>query len=272
MSRSNEYFTVTAPSADEIPVIVEVPHAGLMLDPESMALCVAPSRSIGMDADLYVSELFGRSPELGAHLIYSHLSRYVCDLNRDLDDVDSYTSSAGTASSSPHGLVWRKTTDGRPALAASVPGAEIQRRIELIYRPYHARLSELVAKKRERFGFAILVCGHSMPSFGRLGERRADIVPGSQGRSTAHRAVITTTEKVTADAGYDLAHDSPYRGGYTTQHYGSPAVRVHAIQIELSRRLYMDEATLAKTENFQRCATYCGQLIAALGKLQLPKQ
>src|SRR5690606_12502996 len=113
---------------------------------------------------------------------------------------------------------------------------------------------------------------HSMPSSGRLGERRADIVPGSQGRSTAHRAVITTTEKVTADAVYDLAHYSPSRGGYTTQYYGRLALPAHAIQHELTRRLYMDEATLAKTENFERCATYCSQLIAALGKLQLPKQ
>lgn len=271
MSRSNEYFTVAAPSAEEIPVIVEVPHAGLRLDPESMALCTAPSRCIGMDADLYVSELFEQAPKLGAHLIYSHLSRYVCDLNREVDDVDGHTSRAGTASSSPHGLVWRKTTDGRAALAAAVPGAEIQRRIELIYRPYHTRLSELVAEKRERFGFAILVCGHSMPSFGRVGERRADVVPGTQGHSTAHRTVIKTTEDVTAQAGYDLAHDSPYRGGYTTQHYGSPAVHVHAIQIELSRRLYMDEISLAKNDNFERCADYCTQLVSALGKLKLPR-
>ncbi len=269
MSNSNDTFTVTPPSAPETAVIVEVPHAGLRLDPESLALCSAPARSIGRDADLYVDTLFSAAPSVGAHLIYSHMSRYVCDLNRQADDVDAYTSTEGSATSSPHGVVWRKTTEGRPALATPVPGAEIQRRLDLIYRPYHARLAALIAEKKARFGFAILLCGHSMPSFGRLGERRADVVPGTQGRSTAHRLVIKATEEVTREAGYDFVHDTPYRGGFSTQHYGSPGARIHAIQIELSRRLYMDELTLSKNAGFSRCSQYCTQLVRSLGRIEL---
>lgn len=269
MSNPNTHFTVCEPTHTEIPVIVEVPHAGIQLDPESLALCTAPARSIGTDADLYVAELFARAPALGAHLIYSHLSRYVCDLNREPHDVDARTTSNGATASSPHGLVWRKTTDGRAALVTPVPAAEIERRLNLIYHPYHERLAHLVSQKRQRFGFAILLCGHSMPSFGRLGERRADVVPGTQGRTTAHALVLQTTEEVTSQAGYDLAHDTPYRGGYTTQHYGSPGGHVHALQIELSRRLYMDEATLRQTANFERCAAFCSELVRKLGELQL---
>lgn len=269
MSNSNTHFTVREPTGTEIPVIVEVPHAGLSLDPESLALCTAPARSIGADADLYVSELFSTAPALGAHLIYSHLSRYVCDLNREPHDVDTRTTSSGASPSSPHGLVWRKTTDGRAALLAPVPAAEIERRLNLIYHPYHERLAQLVSQKRQRFGFVILICGHSMPSFGRLGERRADVVPGSQGRTTAHALVLQTTEEVSERAGYDLAHDTPYRGGYTTQHYGSPAGHVHALQIELSRRLYMDENTLRRSDSFERCANFCSELVRQLGELQL---
>ncbi len=269
MSLPNETFTVSQPTAPEVPVIVEVPHAGIHMDPQSLALCSAPTRSIGRDADLYVADLFSAAPSLGAHLIFSHMSRYVCDLNREPTDVDAYTSTNGAADSSPHGVVWRKTTEGRPALSTPVPGAEIERRLNLIYRPYHDRLSTLISEKREKFGFVILLCGHSMPSFGRLGERRADVVPGTQGYSTAHGSVIRTTEQVTKQAGYDLAHDSPYRGGYSTQHYGSPGAHVHAIQIELSRRLYMDESTLAKNDGFTRCGEYCSQLVRALGELNL---
>lgn len=222
-----------------------------------------------MDADLYVSELFGQAPALGAHLIYSQLSRYVCDLNREPTDVDLHTTVDGSASSAPHGLVWRKTTDGRPALVSPLSRSEVDRRLGLIYRPYHDRLARLVADKKRKFGFVILLCGHSMPSFGRLGERRADVVPGTQGRTTAHALVIQATEMTTERAGYDIAHDTPYRGGYTTQHYGSPAGHVHAIQIELSRRLYMDENTLCRTDGFQRCADYCSDLVKNLGALRL---
>ena len=269
MSASNDTFTVTSPSAAEIPVIVEVPHAGLALDPQSLALCSAPAKSIGKDADLYVDELFSAAPGLGAHLITARLSRYVCDLNREPHDIDAYTSTEGGATSSPHGVVWRKTTDGRPALIAPVPGAEIERRLDLVYRPYHARLAALIDEKKSKFGYVVLLCGHSMPSFGRLGERRADVVPGSQGKTTTHRAVLRTIEQVTSGAGYDFAHDAPYKGGFSTQHYGSPAAHVHAVQIELSRRLYMDEATLAKTDEFSRCQQYCQELVAALGRTAL---
>lgn len=263
-------FSVEAPRVEETPVIVEVPHAGLHVDAESLAQCTAPARSIGQDADLLVSQLFENSPNYGAHLIFSHLSRYVCDLNRAEDDLDSHTTPTGTSSSSPHGVIWRKTTEGRPALLSPLSTNEVERRLNLIYRPYHRALYELVQAKRKKFGFVILLCGHSMPSFGRLGERRADIVPGSRGRSTADPLVLEAAEQAAADSKYDVAHDSPYRGGFTTGHYGSPSFHSHALQIELARRLYMSEQTLARVEGeFERCENFCLSLVERLGMLQL---
>lgn len=263
-------FSVEEPRAVETPVIVEIPHAGIYIDPESLAHCTAPGKSIGQDADLYVSELFQSAPDFGAHLIYSHLSRYVCDLNRSEDDLDAHTTQGGTVASSPHGVVWRKTTEGRPALLAPLARTEIERRLKLIYRPYHEALYDLVQKKREKFGFVILLCGHSMPSFGRLGERRADVVPGSRGRTTTASAVLEVAERAAADARYDLAHDAPYRGGFTTGHYGSPTFHIHAMQIELARRIYMDEVSLSRIDGeFQRCSNFCDSLVSSLGKLRL---
>lgn len=260
-------FLVNEPRVAETPVIVEVPHAGLGLDPNSLSYCVAPTRSIGRDADLYVDQLFADAPDHGAHLICSTMSRYVCDLNRSESDLDEQTSPVGTSTSSPHGVVWRKTTEGRPALNSPLPGTEIERRLEMIYRPYHQRLEQLVREKLDRFGVVVLLCAHSMPSFGRLGERRADVVPGTQGRTTAGAEVIFACDRTAADFNYDVAHDSPYRGGFTTTHYGSPGSHVHAVQIELARRLYMDEANLTKSAGFAQCARFCAQLTQALGRL-----
>ncbi len=263
-------FSVVPPEGRESPVVVEVPHAGTMMDPESLAACVASARSIGQDADLYVSELFSRAPRYGAHLLYSRMSRYVCDLNREESELDAQTVSSGTAVSSPHGVVWRKSTEGRPAIASPLTTQEVERRLSAVYRPYHQALYELVQEKRSKFGYAILLCGHSMPSFGRLGERRADVVPGSRGRTTAGPAVIQVVEKVAHRANYAVAHDTPYRGGFTTGHYGSPSHGIHAIQIELARRLYMNEVTLARThEPFEKCQAFCSALVRELSELEL---
>lgn len=261
-------FEIQAPRAPETPLVVEVPHAAIHLDPPSLAYCCAPTRSIGQDADLFVDELFSDAPDYGAHLISARFSRYVCDLNRSLDDLDELTSPVGTKTTSPHGVVWRKTTENRPAIVAPLPGTEIERRLDLVYRPYHAALSRLIQDKLSRFGAVVLICGHSMPSFGRLGERRADVVPGSQGKSTAGARVIRACDLAAAEAGYDVAHDMPYRGGFTTTHYGSPKAGVHALQIELARRLYMEERTLIRdTGKFQLCRNFCASLVAKMAEL-----
>lgn len=262
-------FTIIPPSAPETPLIVEVPHAGLHIDPESLAVCAAPARSIGQDADLYVSELFAGAPSFGATYLYSNMSRYVCDLNREENDYDAHTSLGGVSASSPHGVVWRKTTEGRPALLAPLSQGEIDRRLDLIYRPYHKALGRLIQEKRARFGFAVLLCGHSMPSFGRLGERRADVVPGSRGKTSAAPLVLRAAELSAEDSDYSLSHDNPYRGGFTTAHYGSPGAGIHALQIELSRRLYMDESLLARNANFPLCVEFCNRLMKRLAELRL---
>ncbi len=263
------YFQVETARSRETPVVVEVPHAGIVLDPESLALCAAPARSLGRDADLFVDRLFQDAPDEGASYIRGEASRYLVDLNRAPDDLDSHTTPGGNASASPHGVVWRRTTEGRPALSGPLPQSEIQRRLELLYFPYHRALERLVAAKIETFGFAIVLCGHSMPSFGRLGERRADVVPGSRGGTTTSPLLLGLVDELARAHGLDVAHDVPYRGGYTTERYGRPFEGCHALQVELARRLYMDETALRPGPGFDACRAFCRELVRRLGALRL---
>jgi N-formylglutamate amidohydrolase len=269
------YFSVREPSTEEIPVVVEVPHAGLFVDPVSLASLAAPARSLGQDADLYVDELYVDAPAVGAHLLCAHVSRYVCDLNRGEADVDEKTVEGGTARSAPHGLIWRTTTEDAPALVRQLPRSELDRRLETIYRPYHRTLRELIEAKQRRFGFAILLCGHSMPSRGRAGHsdpgrERADVVPGSRGRTSAGFGVVNVPEAVARELGWSVAHDDPYKGGFSTGHYGQPGQGVHAVQVELARRLYMDERSLAKKpKDFDKTRGYCRTVVARLGEVSL---
>jgi N-formylglutamate deformylase len=268
-------FTVHQPTGEETPVVVEVPHAGVLVDAESLATLAAPGRAIGQDADLYVDELYANAPRLGATLLVAHASRYVCDLNRSESDIDGLAVQGGSARSAPHGLIWRATTDNQASLSAPLSPAELERRLELVYRPYHRTLAELLTKKREKFGHAIVLCAHSMPSLGRVGhadagKERADVVPGSRGRTSAANVVIDAPDVLARERGWKVTHDDPYRGGFSTAHYGRPAASFHAVQVELARRLYMDERSLAKKHNdFESVQEFCDALVARLGTLRL---
>ncbi len=267
-------FVLTEPRAPEVPIIVEVPHAGLEVDAEALATLVAPASAIGRDADLYVDELYADAPDAGATLLTARMSRYVCDLNRSEHDVDRDTVLGATGRASPHGLIWRSTTDNRAAIARPLPKAELERRLLAYYRPYHDRLDELVRDRLARHGFVIVVSGHSMPSRGRdghddPGRERADVVPGTRQQTTAAPAVIEVAERVAARFHFGIAHDEPYRGGHTTVRYGRPTTGIHAIQIELNRKLYMDELTLSKKPNeFRVVRSFCRALVQELSVLR----
>jgi N-formylglutamate amidohydrolase len=242
-------FRVEEPSSGESPVLVEAPHAGLYLDAEALAFTVAPARAIARDADLHVDELFSEVTREGATLIAANVSRYEVDLNRSETDFDRDAAEGGGNAAWPRGLFWRLTTDGEPVVAAPLPRAEVQRRLELIYRPYHRAVEALVQRKLQRFGVALIICAHSMPSTGRSRDgtsfvRRADVVPGTRGRTSASGAVIDLVDAEIRAQGWSVRHDDPYKGGYSTGHYGRPALGCHAVQIELARRLYMDEVRL----------------------------
>ena len=258
-------------------MLVEVPHAGLAVPELVRQQVVASDWAILRDADPYVDQLYGGAPAEGATLLCANVSRYVVDLNRAPDDVDAETvpDHPSPRAMQPRGVVWRMTTDGRPALREPLTYGELERRLETFHRPYHAALREQLERLRERFGFAIMVAGHSMPSIGRSGHsdsgvRRADIVPGTRGRTTADARLIDLADSHFRAAGLTVRHDDPYRGGWSTGHYGRPVEGWHAIQIEVNRALYMNETTgETLAEPMARMRTLLRELLAKIGKLTL---
>lgn len=269
------WFDVVEPKAGEAPVVVEVPHAGLEVPAEALATLVAPARAIARDADLFVDELYVDAPDEGATLLVARTSRYVADLNRAEDDVDSGVVSGDPRPPRPYarGLVWRTTTEDELAIERPLTRDEYRFRVEAVHRPYHDALRAILDRKIARFGYAILLCAHSMPSVGRIGHvdsgvPRADVVPGSRGRTSAHPRVIDAIEAVAVAHGRSVEHDRPYRGGYATSHYGRPSARCHAIQVELARRLYLDEQTLSRVlPGLAATRRLCRAFVARLASL-----
>jgi N-formylglutamate amidohydrolase len=259
-------FDLTEPIVGETPVVVEVPHASVRLDPASMALCLAPVREVAADADLYVDELMADAPLEGASLIVSRWSRYVVDLNRDEDDVDERAVQGGTSKTRPWGLLWCETTRGVEALRGPVSRGELTRRLDWLYRPYHGALEALVKRKKQRFGRAVVLSAHSMPSLGVA----ADVVMGTLRGTSAARGLVDLVEQEARSFGWRVVHDDPYAGGATTRRHGNPRGGTHAIQIEFARRLYMDEGTLDKrADGFSLARTFCRRLVAKVGAAAL---
>ena len=266
-----EPFEMIEPKGAESPLVVEVPHAGLWLDGEALAFTIAPARSIARDADLYVDQLFQDAPGEGATPPLRPRQPLRRRPQSGRDDCDGEAVEGGGRAPWPRGLVWRLTTDGEPVLEGRLPRTELERRLDHIYRPYHRALAGLIERKRRRFGFAIVLCAHSMPSQPRPRPARSDPTararatadgaagahdhglrcavpgrsgPGTRGRTSAAGLVIDRVDAHGRAQGWTIRHDDPYRGGFSTANYGRPAQGVHAVQIEIARRRYMDETSL----------------------------
>lgn len=271
------FIQLTAPDQSPTPVLVEVPHSGLLIPDDVEPQLEATPSAVLRDSDIYVDQLYQRAPENGATLLVARVSRYVVDLNRGPDEVD--VAAVPRHPKARHiparGVVWRARTDGTPLLRAPLSEVQFQHRIDRYYAPYHETLREAAARLHRQHGHVVILAAHSMPSagrrqFGGRQLRRADIVPGTRGRSTADGRIIDLVDAHFRDAGLTVKHDQPYRGGWTTANYGAPKRGQHAIQIELNRALYVDEETSeVKKDDFERLGRVLDGLVGKLGQLML---
>lgn len=237
------------------PLVVSVPHAGTLVPVDDVPLLALEGQALLRDADLFVDRLCAGVPDLGVPVIRARVSRYVLDVNRAPDDVDR---DVCADLERPHrvsarGLVWRLTTEGNPVLKRPLSLAELDDRIARIHRPYHEALAALLEERRARYGYAILLDVHSMPSTGRPGHadpgaRRADIVPGDVRGASCATSISRLLVEHFQTAGYSVRPNDPYMGGFITRHHGRPARGIHAIQLEMNRDLYMDEEALRYDE------------------------
>jgi len=281
-------YRLVLPRGRPAPVVVEVPHAGLKIPDSLLSELDCEPRDVLRDADTYVDELFSNAHEVGATLLVAECSRYIVDLNRDEDDVDALTvpdrvtspcrhGSTALCNHSPRGVIWRESTEGRALLRAPLSNAAFEARLDKFYRPYHRALAQRLDELRGIFGFAILLSAHSMPAYGRGPDgtrvRRADVVPGTRGQSTAHGSLIAMLDTHFRSAGLSVRHDDPYRGGATTARWGRVREGYHGMQVELSRALYMDEGSLhRKRDGMQWLARLCHELVLKLAAVDARDQ
>ncbi len=254
-------FNVRAPEDQTIPFVYTSPHSGTAYLREFLVLSKLDVRTLRRSEDAFVDELFSAAPELGAPLLSAVIPRSFLDLNREpleLDPEMFEDALPGHANTTSHrvngglGTIARIVSNGAEIYRGRLRYGEAERRISLVYMPYHQQLRALIDETRMRFGCAIVIDCHSMPSVGGpldqdSGRQRTDVILGNRFGRSCSPIIVAKAERTLREMGYRVFRNNPYAGGYTTQHYGCPAEAVHTLQIELNRALYMDEKRIERT-------------------------
>lgn len=219
------------------PVLVSIPHAGTLL-PLGMAARLSPAAASLPDTDWFVDRLYDMVGDLGAGLIVARYSRYVIDLNRPPDDAALYRQETP-------GLVPVRTFSGQPVYRGARPDEdEAGQLIQRYWQPYHQAIGGELQRLRNEHGFAVLFDAHSIRSHvpdlfeGRL----PDLNLGTNdGRSTSPALVSLVAERLGRESRYSHVIDGRFKGGYITRQYGRPNENLHALQLEMSQAVYMQE-------------------------------
>ena len=221
------------------PLLISVPHDGIHLPAEIRDRMTTAGTALP-DTDWHVAELYSFARELGASMLVANYSRYVVDLNRAASDDALYPGQVAT------GLCPLQTFAGEEIYAGpGVDEEEMQQRIEASWQPYHDKLDNTLATLREQHGRALLWDAHSIASVvPRLfdGELPELNIGTDSGCSCA--AALTAGVAAVAEASpYSYVVNGRFMGGYITRHYGRPESGVHAMQLEIAQRVYLNEAT-----------------------------
>jgi N-formylglutamate amidohydrolase len=280
-------FVIHEPLLQVIPAVVGVPHAGRQYPrafvEQSRLSALALRRSEDAFVDLLVSEV----PQLGVPLLLAQFPRAYLDVNREPYELDprmfegrlpNFANTRSMRVAAGLGTIPRIVGDGHDIYAKRLPVADATRRIETLYKPYHDGVRTLLAQTRRNFGMCVLIDMHSMPSTGleRDSGARPDVILGDRFGTSAHADVVDAAEATLRRAGFSVSRNRPYAGGYITEHYGQPRSQVHALQIELNRGLYMNEATIEPIESFADVKVALTQSLAAMfsawtsGLMQFP--
>jgi N-formylglutamate amidohydrolase len=262
--------------APPTPLVFASPHSGRLYPDDMMSAAALDAVSIRRSEDAFVDDLIAGATGHGAAVITAGFARAYIDLNREpfeldatmfADELPEFARSRTARVAAGLGAIARVVSEGQEIYHRKLTFAEAKARIEGAHRPYHDALAGLIGEAQAAHGFAILVDWHSMPAAAaRAGtrDRPSDIVLGDRFGAACAGVLPTRVERELEGLGYRVARNTPYAGGYTTEHYGQPSRRVHALQIEMNRALYLDEATLIPTSGFGRLKGHLEQLAAAL--------
>lgn len=281
---SDSVYELTLPASGNSPAVFSSPHSGACYPRTLLDRTHLPMVALRSSEDAFVDELFASAPDFGAPLLAARVPRAWIDLNRAADELDpALIAGAPKAPRSPRinaglGVVPRVVAESRLIMQGKISLREAKERIATCHEPFHQTLKSLLETTRDKQGLAILFDCHSMPHEALIGSpmvngQRPEIVLGDRFGASCDRWITTAALDLFSAAGFRVARNAPFAGGYITQNYGRPRRGIHAIQIEIDRALYMDEAKVRKNQGFpsvQRRLRSIIRQLADLGRSTMP--
>jgi N-formylglutamate deformylase len=248
-------FELFRPAVKPIPLLLDSPHSGTFY-PEDFASSARLSL-LRTAEDTHVERLFANAVHIGATLLVANYPRAYVDCNRRADDIDPLLlnepwpneSHVSEKSKLGYGLIWRKLDSGVEVYDRRLSAAEIQSRIDRVYRPYWGALCSEADHLHQKFGVLYHLNCHSMPARAThashlpFGTPHADIVLGDRDGTSCDRALVELMASSFKAAGLSVKINDPYKGVEIVRAMGNAAHKKHSIQIEINRALYMDENT-----------------------------
>lgn len=224
-----------------MPLVLSVPHCGTQFPEEIKGQYVPELIEAPDDTDWFVNQLYDFAPSMGITLISAVYSRWVIDLNRDPNDKPLYTDGRIITGLCPvtnflGDPIYRDRRD-------HLETTEINKRLDLYYRPYHDKLKHLIDDLKSEFGKVLLWDCHSIRQFvdtiykGKL----PDLILGDSDGSSASPETIAIAFNSLKDSKYSVEHNFPFKGGYITRHFGKPLENQMALQLEMCKINYMDD-------------------------------
>ncbi len=274
-----EPFVVSRPAVGTplTPLVFASPHSGRVYPTSMMSASHLDGAAIRRSEDAFVDRLIERGPEFGTSVIAARLARVWLDVNREPweldpamfeDELPPYARGRGARVAAGLGAIARIVREGEEIYARKLSFAEARGRVEAVHQPYHEALAGLIGEACARHGHAILIDWHSMPAAAvqTAGGAECDMVLGDRFGRACSPVVSRLVERELVVRGYKVARNAPYAGGYTTEHHGRPARRINALQVEVNRSLYLDEASLSPSAGFNRLKGDLEGLFEALAR------
>ena len=267
-------FTLTHAVRGNSPVLFASPHSGREYPAEFVAAARLDPMGLRRSEDSFVDELFADAPDYGAPLLAATFPRAFCDPNREPWELDPgmfaetlppWVNTASPRDSAGLATIARIVASGETIYREKLAFAEAERRVRDFWQPYHDCLTELIGQIRDRHGACLLIDCHSMPAHGSIGRNGGvDFVLGDAFATTCTPRITRLVEEALSSLGYTVRRNDPYAGGFITRHYGRPRENIHALQIEIARPLYMNEARIEHGPRFAAVRADLRTLIATL--------
>ena len=275
-------FDVIEPRSLDTCLVLSSPHSGNVYPACFLASARLDAISLRRSEDAFVDLLVQDAVRWGLPLLRARFPRAFLDVNREPFELDPrmfdgrlppFVNSRSIRVAGGLGTIARVVGEAQEIYARRLTVEEGIARIDGLYRPYHAALKALLARATSRFGCALLIDCHSMPSYhgtaqgagvGRDDRLKADFVIGDRYGTSCDPLIAAELDDALSRRGYRVERNKPYAGGFITENYGRPSEGCHALQIEVNRALYMDERLIRPNAAF---STIAADIAGALGSL-----